>query len=109
MPSISSWNMNTSLSRSFGKLAERAGIALPEKCPQEKQFYDERRKLIAINKSAMGYFCDMLSRSPMALEYLDRREFLRKCGKICPRLCHGLLGRLKTALKKKRVFLGRIW
>ncbi|HIZ76302.1 MAG TPA: DNA primase [Firmicutes bacterium] len=57
------------------KLAERAGIALPEKemSPREKQFYDERRKLIAINESAMGYFCDMLSRSPMALEYLDRR------------------------------------
>ena len=57
------------------KLAERAGIALPEKemSPREKQFYDERRKLIAINESAMGYFCDMLSRSPMALEYLDCR------------------------------------
>ena len=68
------------------KLAERAGIALPEKemSPREKQFYDERRKLIAINESAMGYFCDMLSRSPWPWNIWTAAEFLPKCGKNLP-------------------------
>ena len=85
------------------KLAERAGIALPEKemSPREKQFYDERRKLIAINESAMGYFCDMLSRSPWPWNIWTAAEFLRNAGKICPRYATGSWDGLKLHLKKE--------
>ncbi len=57
------------------KLAERVGIQLPEEemSPREKQFFDEQRKLMAINEKAMEYFQAMLPKTPMALEYLDRR------------------------------------
>lgn len=66
---------NLSFPEALRKLGERAGIAIPERemSSREKQYYDERKKLIAVNESAIAYFSEALHHSAICRDYLGLR------------------------------------
>ncbi|MEG0874210.1 MAG: DNA primase [Clostridiales bacterium] len=57
------------------ELGERAGITIPEEemTPQQKKYYDERKKLIAVNQEATKFFQNQLNKSTKCKDYLARR------------------------------------
>lgn len=57
------------------KLADKAGVKLPEREMSlgQKRRYDEKRRLIEINKAAATYYRKQLEQSPTATAYLERR------------------------------------
>ena len=57
------------------KLAQRAGIPLPERelSQKEKQLYDEKSRLWAVNDATADFFRQTLQRGGEAAAYLERR------------------------------------
>lgn len=64
-----------SFQEAVAKLAQRAGITLPERemTAHQKRTYDEKRRLTQINKAAATYYREQLKRTPLALSYLEKR------------------------------------
>lgn len=57
------------------KLAEKAGVTIPERelTPGQKRAYDEKRRLTEINKAAAAYYYHTLEHSAPAQAYLKKR------------------------------------
>lgn len=64
-----------SFQEAVAKLAQRVGVTLPERemTTGQKRFYDEKQRLIQINKAAAAYYREQLKRTPLALTYLQKR------------------------------------
>lgn len=58
------------------KLAQKAGVTLPERemTSQQKRAYDETRRLLQINKATAAYYREQLKRTSFALAYLQKRD-----------------------------------
>lgn len=58
------------------KLAQKAGVTLPERemTSQQKRTYDETRRLLQINKATAAYYREQLKRTSFALAYLQKRD-----------------------------------
>ncbi len=66
---------NLSFPEAVRKLAERAGIHIPqeEMSPSQKKYYSQRRRLIAVNEKAIEYFRNNLGKSGQCQSYLAGR------------------------------------
>jgi DNA primase len=64
-----------SFQEAVAKLAQKVGVTLPQRemTANQKRVYDEKRRLIQINKAAAAYYREQLKRTPFALTYLDKR------------------------------------
>ena len=68
-------NEHLSFPEALEKLADRAGVTLPKRelTPGQQRVYDEKRRLIEINKAAAAFFRRQLNDTPAALAYLKKR------------------------------------
>lgn len=64
-----------SFQEAVAKLAQRAGVTLPERelSQGQQRVYDAKRRLVQVNKATAAYYREQLKRTRFALEYLKKR------------------------------------